>query len=50
MKTIILRPSVDREDSYKTDQLEKAFKEMKLVDKTVCDDRIVYVFDELSPN
>jgi hypothetical protein len=43
-KTIIYRPSVDNGDSYKAGQLENAFSELKLIDKTVCEDRIVYIF------
>ena len=27
-------------------ELKEAFETMKLIDKTICDDRIVYVFDE----
>ncbi len=47
MKTIILRPSTDTEYSVKAGELEKAFETMKLIDKTVCEDRIVYVFQEI---
>lgn len=46
MKTIILRPSLDNQYSDKVKELEKAFKEMVLEDKAVCEDRIVYVFSE----
>lgn len=46
-KTIIYRPSVDDGESYQAGQLETAFAEMKLVDKTVCEDRIIYVFEPL---
>lgn len=44
MKTIILRPSLDSEYSNRVKELEKAFKEMVLEDKTVCEDMIVYIF------
>lgn len=47
MKTIIIRPSVDNDSSYKLGQLEKAFETMRLIDKTICEDRIVYVFEEV---
>jgi hypothetical protein len=46
MKTIIYRPSVENTTSYETGQLEKAFATMELVDKTVCDDRVIYVFKD----
>lgn len=48
-KTINYRPSVDDCDSYKTGQLETCFATMKLVNKTVCEDRIVYIFAPLNP-
>ena len=43
---IIFRPSVDRESSYDAQQLLSAFEEQKLIDKTVCEDRIVYIFGD----
>ena len=47
MKTIIIRPSVDKENSWQIKLLEKMFETTKLVDKTVCEDIIVYVFEEV---
>ena len=47
MKTIIIKPSVDKEDSWQIKLLEKMFEKMKLVDKTICVDRIVYIFEEI---
>jgi hypothetical protein len=45
MKTIILRPSVAT--VFEKNELQNAFADMKLIDKTVCEDRIVYVFSEI---
>lgn len=44
MKTIIIRPSVDDPDDWKIQELENCFSTMVLVDKTICEDRIIYVF------
>ena len=46
MKTVIYRPSVEGAKSWGTQELEECFKNMTLVDKTVCEDRIVYVFTD----
>ncbi len=46
MKTIILRPSVDTQYSEKAKELHEAFNTFSLADKTICGDRIVYVFLE----
>jgi hypothetical protein len=50
MKTIILRASVENENSYKTGQLEEAFETMHLVSATACEDYIVYVFGNKDPD
>lgn len=44
MRTIIIRPSVETE--FKLEQLQKLFETMSLVDKTVVEDRIIYIFGE----
>lgn len=46
MKTIIIRPSVDNQYSDKARELEEAFDEMSLIDKTICQDRVIYVFGD----
>lgn len=50
METIIIRPSVDSEYSNKIKALESAFERLSLIDKTICNDRIVYVFGEKIEN
>jgi len=44
MKTIIIRPSV--ETAFKLEQLQELFETMSLVDKTVVENRIIYIFGE----
>lgn len=50
MKTIIHRVSVDNGNSYTAGQVEEAFETMRLIDKTVVEDRIVYIFGDKDPN
>jgi len=45
MKVVIFRPSVA--SIYEMERLSDCFISMKLIDKTVCEDRIIYVFDEI---
>lgn len=42
MEVLIFRPSVASQ--YDKDMLEGFFRNASLVDKTVCDERIVYIF------
>lgn len=44
METIIIRPAVETSGSFQLQKLEKLFETKKLIDKTVCEDRIIYVF------
>jgi len=46
MKIITFGPEKDGENSWKLEMLEKAFESMKLVDKTVVLEYVVYVFDD----
>lgn len=47
MKIIIFRPNLSTlNNNNDSKELKEAFETMKLIDKTICDDRIVYVFDE----
>lgn len=46
MKTIIIRPSVDNQYSDKAKELAQAFEDLTLIDKTVCEDRVIYIFGE----
>lgn len=48
--TVIIRPNVDSVNSQKILDLEVAFATFQLVDKTVCEDRIVYIFQETNKN
>ena len=40
----IVRPSVEKDDSYVMTKLANLFLLSILIDKTVCEDRIIYVF------
>lgn len=44
MKTFIFRPSVEEE--YRREILANLFETMTLVDKTIVNDRIVYIFND----
>lgn len=46
MKIIVLRPGVVRGDDYLVKSLLECFTQRTLIDKTVCEDRIVYIFSE----
>lgn len=46
MKIIIFRPSVDQADEALAQSLLQAFQTKTLIDKTVIDDLVVYIFKD----
>jgi len=46
IKICIIRPSVDRKDKYVVIELKELLESgYKIIDKTACEDRIVYILE-----